>query len=105
MMAFEQFFEAATGHAPYDYQWRMAEGNGAGCCQSQPINVPASERNGSVASLEKGNVGRRNIQEEDSESLECVQHPLHSRPARLELLPLLRLPIRPNLLGKLRPRI
>ena len=26
MMTFEQFFKAATGHAPYDYQRRLAGG-------------------------------------------------------------------------------
>ena len=40
MMTFEQLFEAATGHAPYDYQRRLAGGD-AGCpCESQLINVP-----------------------------------------------------------------
>lgn len=41
-MAFEQLFEAATGHAPYDYQQRLAEGDGGGLrpCQSQLIIIP-----------------------------------------------------------------
>ena len=38
-MTFEQFFEAATGHAPYDYQRRLA-GDGGRPCESQLINVP-----------------------------------------------------------------
>ena len=39
-MTFEEFFRAATGHAPYDYQRRLATGE-AGChCKSQLINVP-----------------------------------------------------------------
>ena len=39
-MTFKQFFEAATGHAPYDYQQRLAVRD-AGCpCESQLINVP-----------------------------------------------------------------
>src|SRR5208282_1744714 len=40
MMTFEQFFEAATGHARYDYQWRLAGGDGGRLCQSQLINIP-----------------------------------------------------------------
>jgi CRISPR-associated endonuclease/helicase Cas3 len=39
MMTFEQFFETATGHAPYDYQQRLA-GDGGRPCESQLINVP-----------------------------------------------------------------
>ena len=41
-MTFEQLFKAATGHAPYDYQRRLAEGDGGGLrlCQSQLINIP-----------------------------------------------------------------
>jgi len=39
-MTFEQFFEAATGHAPYDYQRRLAGGDAGRPCESQPINVP-----------------------------------------------------------------
>jgi CRISPR-associated endonuclease/helicase Cas3 len=40
MMTFEQFFEAATAHTPYDYQRRLAEGDAVRCCQSQLINIP-----------------------------------------------------------------
>jgi len=39
-MTFEQFFEAATGHAPYDYQRRLAGGDEGRRCESQLINVP-----------------------------------------------------------------
>ena len=50
-MTFEQFFEAATGHAPYDYQQRPACGERNGCseaewlaggadCRSQLISIP-----------------------------------------------------------------
>jgi hypothetical protein len=39
MMTFEQFFGAATGHAPYDYQRRLADDRGRPC-KSQLINVP-----------------------------------------------------------------
>ena len=39
-MTFEQFFEAATGHAPYDYQRRLAGGDAGRPCESQLINVP-----------------------------------------------------------------
>ena len=38
-MTFEQFFETATGHAPYDYQRRLA-GDGDRPCESKLINVP-----------------------------------------------------------------
>jgi hypothetical protein len=38
-MTFEQFFEAATGHAPYDYQGRLAGDRGRPC-KSQLINAP-----------------------------------------------------------------
>jgi CRISPR-associated endonuclease/helicase Cas3 len=40
MMTFEQFFEAATRHAPYDYQQRLAGGSAGRPCESQLINVP-----------------------------------------------------------------
>ena len=39
-MTFEQFFEAATRHAPYDYQRRLAGGDAGRPCESQLINVP-----------------------------------------------------------------
>ena len=39
-MTFEQFFEAATRHAPYDYQRRLAGGDRT--CESRLINVPTS---------------------------------------------------------------
>ena len=41
-MTFEQFFEAATRHAPYDYQRRLAGGDAGRTCESQLINVPTS---------------------------------------------------------------
>jgi CRISPR-associated endonuclease/helicase Cas3 len=40
MMTFEQFFEAATDHAPYDYQRRLAVGDAGWPCEPQLINVP-----------------------------------------------------------------
>jgi hypothetical protein len=40
MMTFEEFFEAATRHAPYDYQRRLAGGDAGRPCGSQLINVP-----------------------------------------------------------------
>src|ERR1017187_9263740 len=40
MMMFEQFFEAATRHAPYDYQQRLAGGDAGRPCTSQFINLP-----------------------------------------------------------------
>jgi CRISPR-associated endonuclease/helicase Cas3 len=40
MMTFEEFFKAATGHAPYDYQRRLAGGDAGRPCDSQLINVP-----------------------------------------------------------------
>ena len=39
-MTFEQLFEAATGHAPYDYQQRLAVRDAGRACESQFINVP-----------------------------------------------------------------
>ena len=39
-MTFGQFFEAATGHAPYDYQRRLAVGDAGRACKSQLIKVP-----------------------------------------------------------------
>jgi len=39
-MTFEQFFETATGHAPYDYQRRLAGGDAGRSCESQLISVP-----------------------------------------------------------------
>src|ERR1035438_394588 len=38
MMTFEEFFEVATRHAPYDYQRRLA-GDGGWPCESKLINV------------------------------------------------------------------
>jgi CRISPR-associated endonuclease/helicase Cas3 len=40
MITFEQFFKAATGHPPYDYQQRLAGGGVGRSCESQLINVP-----------------------------------------------------------------
>jgi hypothetical protein len=40
MMTFGQFFETATGHAPYDYQRRLAGGDAGRACESHLINVP-----------------------------------------------------------------
>ena len=40
MMTFEQFFQAATGYAPYDYQRRLAGGGNGQPCASQLITVP-----------------------------------------------------------------
>jgi hypothetical protein len=39
-MTFEAFFKAATDHAPYDYQRRLAGGDAGRACDSQLINVP-----------------------------------------------------------------
>ena len=39
-MNFDQFFHAATGHAPYDYQRRLAGGEFGQPCASQLITVP-----------------------------------------------------------------
>jgi len=39
-MTFEQFFQTATGHAPYDYQRRLAGVASGGPCASQLISVP-----------------------------------------------------------------
>ena len=39
-MTFEQLFEAATRHTPYDYQRRLAGGDAGRPCESQLINVP-----------------------------------------------------------------
>ena len=39
-MTFEVFFKAASGHAPYDYQRRLAGGDVGRACESQLINVP-----------------------------------------------------------------
>jgi CRISPR-associated endonuclease/helicase Cas3 len=41
MMTFEEFFKAATGHAPYDYQRRLAgDRGGPRPCESQLISIP-----------------------------------------------------------------
>ena len=39
-MNFPEFFQAATGHAPYDYQRRLAGGDNGQPCASQLITVP-----------------------------------------------------------------
>ena len=134
-MTFGQFFETATGHAPYDYQRRLAVGDAGRPCESQLINVPTGlgktaavvlawlwnrvapsnnsqmlvrrgvEEYPGVPSTPESNVARRNVQQIDPEFLERVRYPLDLGPAVLELLALLHLPIRPDLLGKLRPRV
>src|SRR5438477_3454778 len=55
------------------------------------------ERNSSLA---KGDVARRNVQQINSHFFKCVQHSPDFRPSRLELLPLLGLPVGPNLCRK-----
>lgn len=37
---YDQFFEQATGHPPYDYQSRLAGNDCGTTCQSQLINIP-----------------------------------------------------------------
>ncbi len=39
-MNFDEFFKAATGHAPFDYQRLLAGGNEGCRCESKLINVP-----------------------------------------------------------------
>ena len=70
-----------------------------------PIATGPSERLGAVPSRQERNVARRNVQQVDSEFFERAQEPLDFTPARFELLLLFRLPIRPNILGKLWARI
>ena len=40
MPSFKLFFEGATGHAPYDYQTRLAGGDDGVRCESQLISIP-----------------------------------------------------------------
>lgn len=40
MMTFEQFFQAATGYAPYDYHRRLAGRESGQPCASHLITVP-----------------------------------------------------------------
>src|ERR1035441_4800294 len=135
MQTFEVFFKAASGYAPYDYHRRLAGGDVGRPCESQLINVPTGlgktaavvlawlwnrlapsinsyvvvrrgvEENPRVSSSSERDVARRNVQQIDPEFLERVQYPLDFGPALLELLTLIHLPIRPDLLGKLRPRV
>ena len=42
MMTFEVFFKAPSGHAPYEYQRRLAGGDVGRACESQIINVPTA---------------------------------------------------------------
>ena len=39
-MSFADFFQAATGNLPYDYQSRLAEGDSGTECKSRLINIP-----------------------------------------------------------------
>jgi CRISPR-associated endonuclease/helicase Cas3 len=39
-MEFDAFFAAATGHAPYPYQHRLADGDGGSACVSLLIDIP-----------------------------------------------------------------
>src|SRR5664279_1431964 len=100
MMTFEEFFTAATGHAPYDYQRRLAGGDAGRACKSHLINVPTGlgktaavvlawlwnrlapslnpqmlvrsgvEKHPRVPSPPERDVARRNIQQIDSQCLE-----------------------------------
>src|ERR1035438_5001900 len=102
MMTFEQLFKAATGHAPCDYQQRLAGGDADRPCESQLINVPTGlgktaavvlawlwnrvapsinshllirrgvEEHPRVPSSPEQDVARRNVQQIDSEFFECV---------------------------------
>jgi CRISPR-associated endonuclease/helicase Cas3 len=38
-MNFDDFFKAATGNTPYDYQSRLADGDSGTACGSQLINI------------------------------------------------------------------
>ena len=40
MPSFKPFFKGATGHAPYDYQTRLAGRDGGVPCESQLISIP-----------------------------------------------------------------
>jgi CRISPR-associated endonuclease/helicase Cas3 len=40
MPSFSPFFERATGNAPYDYQARLAGGDGGVRCESRLISIP-----------------------------------------------------------------
>ena len=39
-MTFDDFFRAATGNAPYDYQSRLAGADAGRPCESQLIAIP-----------------------------------------------------------------
>jgi hypothetical protein len=39
MPSFKPFFEDATGNSPYDYQARLAGGDGGLPCESQLISI------------------------------------------------------------------
>jgi len=39
-MSFADFFQAATGNLPYDYQSRLAGGDSGTECNSRLINIP-----------------------------------------------------------------
>ena len=115
-MTFEQLFVTGNrrfrqprGELPIEagrgYGWSL--GN---CASLQRIETHAVVRRGveqppSVPSSREHDVTGRNVQQMDSESFERVQDPLDLGPAVLELLALLHLPIRPDLLRKLRPRV
>src|ERR1039458_540437 len=116
MMTFEQLFVTGNrrfrqprGELPIEagrgYGWSL--GN---CASLQRIETHAVVRRGveqppSIPSSREHDVARRNVQQIDSKFLERVQDPLDLGPAVLELLTLVRFPIRPDLLGKLRPRV
>jgi CRISPR-associated endonuclease/helicase Cas3 len=40
MPLFKQYFECATGYAPYAYQARLAGGDGGEPCESKLISIP-----------------------------------------------------------------
>ena len=40
MSPFKLFFGGATGNSPYDYQARLAGGDGGVPCESQLISIP-----------------------------------------------------------------
>jgi len=100
-MNFGEFFKAATGNSPHDYQSRLAESDPGWARRRTKI----VSRLRSISSVAKGDVAGRYVQQIDSDVLEGFQDPLHHRPPFIELLPLLRLPIRPHVRRKLGPSI
>ncbi len=106
---FDDFFHAATGKTPCDYQRRLAGGDTGVACESRLISVPTglgktaavvlaglsnrlgastnyAKRNAQRSSIQKRDIAGRDIDHVDAKFLQRSEDGFHLRPAGIELL-------------------